>query len=347
MNGCAGRVAVVVLNWNNYVETARCIRSLRSGSPSSLLRIWIVDNGSTDGSGQQIQREFPEATVLFTGKNLGFACGVNVGLRGAWREDCDFFLLANNDVEVLDGFLDQPLKIMRVEPEVGMVTGKCLSRTPPGLILHAGGRIDERSIRGIGRGPREMDRGQYDEVCDTQWAAGTLCLIARRTISEVGFLPEAYYFGYEEYEYSTRTLKRSLRIVYSPKFVCVHGEQSSHKLGHPVLTVYNYTLNKFIYARRNLTPGQRRIMTLRYFAYLLVLWPLLPGRASQNCRTLRDFRCRYISGWLAFFDRNRFERVTLEILTEAQRRIGPSDTWQESWARSDSYCPPINPEISS
>ena len=334
MNGCGPRVGAVILNWNNYGETARCLQSLRRGAPPSSIRIWVVDNGSVDGSGEQLQREFPEVTVLFTGRNLGFACGVNVGLKEAWREGYDYFLLVNNDIEVVEGFLDQPLEIMRVEPDVGLICCKCVSRTSPGVILHAGGAIDEGSIRGISRGRYEKDRGQYDQVCDTQWAAGMLCLIARRTISGIGFLPEAYFFGYEEYEYSMRTLKRGLRIVYSPKFVGVHGEQSSHLQGHPVLTVYNYTLNKFIYARRNLTPGQRRSLTLRYLAYLLVLWPLLPGRAAQNCRTFRDFRCRYLSAWLAFFDRNKFEQVTLEILAEAQRRIGPSDTWRESWART-------------
>ncbi len=178
------------------------------------------------------------------------------------------------------------------------------------------------------------DRGQFEEVCDTQWASGTCCLVARRTLSEVGFLPEAYFFGYEEYEYSTRTLRKNLRIVYCPKFVCVHAERASHRIGHPVLNVYNFTLNKFIYARRNLPASQRRILILRYLAYLVVLWPLPPGRASQHCRTFRDFRCRYKAAWLGFLDRNTFERVTLEILADAERRIGPSDTWGVSWGRS-------------
>jgi GT2 family glycosyltransferase len=333
MNATASRVGVVVLNWNNYDETANCLRSLQRGAPESSLRIWVVDNGSIDGSGKRLQHDFPEAKVLFTGENLGFACGVNVGLRAAWHEDCDCFLVANNDVEVVTGFLDEALEIMHAGPNVGMVTGKCLSRTTPGLVLHSGGKIDERDIRGISRGWRELDRGQFDNVCDTQWAAGTFFLIARRTINEIGFMPEAYFFGYEEYEYSFRTLKQNLRIVYSPRFVCVHGESSSHKVGHPVLTVYNFTLNKFIFARRNLTAGQRRSLTLMYLGYLLVLWPLLPGRAMKSCRTLRDFRCRYLAAWLAFLDRNKFDRVTLGILNEAQERIGSSDTWQESWAR--------------
>jgi len=334
MNRPAPSIAVVVLNWNNYVETARCLSSIMRGAPAWSLRIWVVDNGSVDGSGEQLQRDFPTATVLFTRKNLGFACGINTGLRAAWREQCDFFLLANNDIEVAGGFLDQPLEIMRAEPDVGIVTGKCLSRAQPGLILHAGGRIDERVIRGVGRGWGDWDRGQYDRVCDTQWAAGTFCLIAGRTIRAVGFLPEAYFFGYEEYEYSTRTLKQNLRIVYCPTFACVHGEGSSHQIGHPVLTVYNFTLNKFIYARRNLSARQRNSLTLRYLAYLLLIWPWAPGRARQHCRTWRDFRCRYISAWFAIFDRNKFKRVTAEILAEAQGRIGSSDTWQASWARS-------------
>jgi GT2 family glycosyltransferase len=327
-------IAVVVLHWNHYAETARCLNSIMRGAPASALRIWVVDNGSGDGSGEQLQRDFPAAQVLFTRRNLGFAGGVNTGLREAWRESCDFFLLANNDIEVAGGFLDQPLAIMRAAPDVGIVTGKCLSRVRPGLILHAGGSIDERIVRGVSRGWGEWDRGQYDQVCDTQWAAGTFCLVARRTITAVGFLPEAYFFGYEEYEYSTRTLKRNLRIVYSPTFACVHGEGSSHRRGHPVLTVYNFTLNKFIYARRNLSDRQRTSLTLRYLAYLLVIWPWAPGRARQHCRTWRDFRCRYLSAWFGFLDRNKFERVTAGILAEAQGRIGSSDTWPASWARS-------------
>lgn len=327
------RVAAVILNWNNYADTSRCIRSLGEAATSCTFRIWVVDNGSVDSSGEKLMHDFPETTVLFTGENLGFACGVNVGLREAHRENYDYFLMVNNDVLVSDAFLDQALEIMRREPNVGIVTSKCLAREPKGLILHAGGKIDERTIRGVPRGWREMYTGQYDEVCDTQWAAGTFCMISRRTISEVGFLPEAYFFGYEEYEYSTRTLKRGLRIMYSPRFCCVHGDAASHEPGHPVLMVYNFTLNKFIYARRNLTPLQNRSFKLRYLVYLLTLWPVLPGRARNGCRTFRDFRCRYISAWLAFFDRNRFERVTLAVLLDAQRRIGTSDSWPESWAR--------------
>jgi GT2 family glycosyltransferase len=158
-------------------------------------------------------------------------------------------------------------------------------------------------------------------------------LITRKTIEEIGFIPEAYFFGYEEYEYSVRTLKAGLRIVYSPRFQCVHGDGSSHDPGHPVLMVYNLTLNKFIYARRNLTLSQKRRFTLTYLIYLMTLWPLLPGRASRGCRTFRDFRCRYFSAWLAFLDRNKIERVTLKILLDAQRRIGTSDSWRSSWAR--------------
>ena len=220
------------------------------------------------------------------------------------------------------------------KPNVGMVTGKCLARRPEGLILHAGGRIDERSIRGIPRGWQEMDRGQYEEVCDTQWAAGTLCLIARRTISEIGFLPEAYFFGCEEFEYSTRALRHGLGIVYSPRFRCIHGSAASHVQGHPVLTVYNFTLNKFIFARRNMTPSQNSSLTLRYFSYLLALGPVLTGRAIKGCRSLRDFRCRFVAAWLAFFDRNKFEKITLEVLLDAQKRIGPSDSWPGSWGKA-------------
>ena len=68
------RVSVIVLNWNNYDETRKCLESLQqAGYPS--LKVIVVDNGSADGLGKRLESEFPGFKFVFNTKNLGFARG--------------------------------------------------------------------------------------------------------------------------------------------------------------------------------------------------------------------------------------------------------------------------------
>src|SRR5438045_1671731 len=76
------RVAIIVLNWNGREDTVECVRSLLK-VPGDNIRIVIVDNGSIDGSPDVFRREFPDLTVLETGRNLGYAGGNNYGIRYA------------------------------------------------------------------------------------------------------------------------------------------------------------------------------------------------------------------------------------------------------------------------
>ena len=63
-------VGVVVLNWNRREDTLACLRSLQRVEAPALLPI-VVDNGSSDGSGEAIAAEFPQVELIRTGANLG------------------------------------------------------------------------------------------------------------------------------------------------------------------------------------------------------------------------------------------------------------------------------------
>ena len=73
-------VAILILNWNNYQDTKRCLDSLPTLSYPNI-SIILVDNGSSDDSGIELAEEFPDVHFIFSEKNLGFAGGNNVVLR--------------------------------------------------------------------------------------------------------------------------------------------------------------------------------------------------------------------------------------------------------------------------
>ena len=80
--GQVRRIEIVVLNWNGYRDTARCLESLAllEAPENAEIRVRVVDNGSTDGSAEELPGRFGWALFLANDKNLRYAGGNNVGI---------------------------------------------------------------------------------------------------------------------------------------------------------------------------------------------------------------------------------------------------------------------------
>ncbi|HEY9230987.1 MAG TPA: glycosyltransferase family 2 protein, partial [Blastocatellia bacterium] len=188
-------VYVIILNWNNFADSRRCLESLRAATYANL-KVIVVDNGSADGSGKRLQEHFPDLRFIFNDRNLGFARGCNVGIRAALEdEDCAYVLPLNNDAVATPTFLERAVEVAEQQAEVGVVSGKILYSPEVRKFWYAGGYVDLWRGRVYVRGFREDDRGQYDQAEAVGFATGALALIKRQVLERVGLLPEEYFFG--------------------------------------------------------------------------------------------------------------------------------------------------------
>jgi len=93
------RLAILVTSHNRKALTLHCLRALASQElpPGLRFQVYLLDDGSNDGTAQAINREFPDVHILH-GTGTLFWCR---GMRRAWRaaagEDPDFYLLLNDD----------------------------------------------------------------------------------------------------------------------------------------------------------------------------------------------------------------------------------------------------------
>ena len=320
-------IYIVLLHWKNYKDTKACLLSLENVTYKNR-NIIIVDNFSDDGSIEKLQEEFPYAKYILNSNNLGFSCGVNLGMREAYSLDADYVLVLNNDTIVEPGFLEPAILEAQKEPKLGAVTGKIMRKSAPNIFWHAGGRIDLIRASGVARGMDQIDHGQYDKVCYTGWASGAMCLIPRATLETIGYYPEEYFFGYEEWDFSTAILRAGLKILYVPEFKSYHKADGSYKAGHPVLNIYAGYLQKMIYAEKYLSPIMWKIWHMISWIYMRVYWPVL---ARDGCNCNEDFKVRLRAGLMAFEDHKHIKHVRLSHLEEAARRLGPSPTWGTDW----------------
>lgn len=256
------KVAIIVLNWNGKEDTKKCLLSLQKLSYSHY-EIILIDNGSSDGSTELFQREFPHIRLVQTGINLGFAGGNNIGLRIALKEGFDFALILNNDTGVDPNLIEAFLERFNDE-KVGILGAKLLQMNKPTQLDHLGGRWNEKKMDFDYVGYRAADDGNWDEVIDLDYVCGAGMMIRREVLETVGLFDSRFFLFWEETDLCFRAKKAGFQVQFCPEAKVWHKISASFTGGKPQ-AAYFFERNKLLWIERNCSGSKR----LFYFARLL------------------------------------------------------------------------------
>jgi GT2 family glycosyltransferase len=216
------RVSVVVVNWNRRELLRACLKSLESQTAAAF-EVIVVDNGSTDGSAEMVERDYPRTRVIRNHVNRGFCAANNQGIRAS---DAEFVALLNNDAEAEPGWLDAMIKALDGRPDCGMAASKILVHEDPGRIDKAGHLIFPDG-QNRGRGSGELDRGQYDNSGDTLWPDGCAALYRKEMLSAIGGFDEDLFAYADDAELGLRARIAGWSCVYTPRAVVRHHRGST------------------------------------------------------------------------------------------------------------------------
>ena len=104
---CPAKVYCVILHYNAFNDTVKCIESVlmqRAVSVRTEVKVIVVDNGSSNESGRLLNEKYgcgDGIRIILEKENRGFACGNNIGYRCALKDgEPDFIILMNNDIEI-------------------------------------------------------------------------------------------------------------------------------------------------------------------------------------------------------------------------------------------------------
>lgn len=213
METCVG---IIVLNWNGLEDTRECLLSLfRLAGPG--IRIYVVDNGSSDGSPEKLLAEFGDRIILLcNAENLLYAGGNNVGIRQALADGCTHLLLLNNDTVVDRDLSTALINVSKANPEA-ILCPKIYFLRDPDRLWYAGGILNLKRARASHRGIRDKDCGQYDRVEETDWATGCALFAPRAIFEEVGPLDESFRLYSEDLDFCLRAAKAGFRILFVPQ----------------------------------------------------------------------------------------------------------------------------------
>jgi len=214
------KVAVLVLNYNGKHHLYECFSSLKKQIYGNY-DVYLVDNGSKDGSVEYVKRVFRWVKIISFEKNFGFAKAYNEAIK---RLDVELISLLNNDTKVEENWLSSLVDAIIEDEKIVAVGSKMVLYDRPYLINHAGAKI---TVLGgnIDIGFYEMD----DRRLNARKSVGAVCagsmLIRKKHFLKVGGFDEDFFSYCEDIDFCWRAWQQGFKIFYEPKSV-VH-----HKLG--------------------------------------------------------------------------------------------------------------------
>ncbi len=240
------RVEVVVLNWNGWRNTLDCIASLQCLDYPNFGLI-VVDNGSTDGSQDRIEAQFPKIEVLQTGANLGFGGGCNAGIRKALEQGADYVWLINSDAVVDDGALTEMVCLADDQTGIGAVGSVLYEVDQPGRIqLWGGGKVS----LWFGLSNHQVSPARLDFV------SGASMLLRRETIEQVGLFDDHTFFMYwEDSDFGFRLRQAGWQLAVAGKSRVWHKLSASLGKGSCQLDTYFTQSGVRFFRRYSPVPG--------------------------------------------------------------------------------------------
>ena len=276
------KVSIIIVNWNGKKYLKECFDSVFSQTYSNY-EVIFVDNGSTDGSAEYIEKNFPKTIIIRFDKNYGFAMPNNIGIEEAFKNpDVQYIATLNNDTKVDSHWLEEFIKVAENDDQIGMCASKTLFFYTPELIDNTGILISSDGS-GINRGYKEKDSGQYDINCEVFGACAAAALYKRKMLNEIGFFDGDFFAYYEDIDLSWRARLAGWKCMYVHSAVVYHVH-SATGIAHSPFKSFYLQRNRFFVIIKNL-PLKMAIQAILFtpikYLYLLNNVRLKKGHVSN------------------------------------------------------------------
>lgn len=278
-------VAVIVVNWNSGLHLRECLTALGRQRVRPA-RVIVIDNASSDGSFEGVERWLPGAELIRLARNVGFAAANN---QAAWMAvNCEWIALLNPDAFPEPDWLEALLRAARESPDYRFFASCLVSAQLPDRLdgtgdVYAAAGPAWRRDHGRRKAGVQRPAGEVFSPC------AAAALYARDAFLEARGFDENFFCYFEDVELAFRLRLSGHRCLYVPDAVARHvgsasaGRGSAFALyhGHRNL-VWNYFKNMPL-----------ALLILYLPLHLLwnaaaVVWFSLTGRASAILRAKRD-----------------------------------------------------------
>ena len=240
-------VAIAILNYNGIDYLRKFLPTIINNTPP-YASVYVIDNGSNDGSVEMLQSKFDNINIVALNQNYGFAGGYNEGLK---QIEATYYYLINSDIEVRQDWIDPIYKFCKDDPSIAACQPKILSYHEPTKFEYAGGAgglIDltyypfcmGRILNEI-----EEDLGKYDQPSEIFWASGAALFIQSKVFDSFEGFDSSYFAHQEEIDLCWRFKRAGYKVLSCPDAKVYHVGGGTLTYESPRKTFLNFRNNLF------------------------------------------------------------------------------------------------------
>ena len=218
-------IAVLLTCFNRKEKTLACLKSFSEADKPKGYKfdIFLVDDGSTDGTSKSVEENYPNVQIIKGSGKLFWAGGMRLAWRTAIeRKNYDAFLLLNDDVILYNDFLKTIINTNEYSLNESKKTGiytvatiddKTNKTTYGGYKI----RINHLIVRSDLLSPKNIP-----QKCELTNA--NILWISKETVNTIGIFDERYTHGIADFDYSLNAIKKGIPVYLAPNFggICLH-----------------------------------------------------------------------------------------------------------------------------
>ena len=236
LNSKTIKVSIIIVNYNTFGLTSRCIQSIMHFVNDLAYEIILVDNNSTDTDPNAFTEQFPFVRLIKSQTNLGFAKGNNVGIAAA---SGDYILLLNSDTELVHDAVSVVYQFLETHRNIAVASARL--EYPNGTVQHNCQRFPSIRVKLF-----ELFRLQklfpktgsrillgsffgHHEIIYPDWVWGTFFMFKKELLQRLpnNKLADDFFMYVEDMQWCFEFRKLGLEIAFVPQAKVIHHMSAS------------------------------------------------------------------------------------------------------------------------
>jgi len=239
------KVSIIFSNFNGGIEPIECLESIRKLTyPQEKIEVIVVDNGSTDGSREQIEKEFPKVKLIKLKKEIGLSASINLGIK---RSRGSYILVGNDDIVFEKNSITKMVEYLENHQDIGVLGGKVFYKDRPKTLTDfvSGFNFYLGSIQ------------KPKKKSDILWLQSCSVMIPKRVFDDIGFFDEGFYpLYFDDFDFCLRAKRAGYRLAHNPEAIFWHGYGKTTKKFQSSKFYFWWQKNKIRFMFKNATPLQ-------------------------------------------------------------------------------------------
>lgn len=220
------KVSIIIVNFNGGQEPIDCLQSVhRLFYPKNKLEIIVVDNGSIDGSVQEIAKKFPEVRLIRLEKDIGYPASLNLGILNS---KSNYIFLGNDDVTLEKNSISQMVDYLKSNKTTAVVGGKVFIKDSHKQSTDSAN--DYNFYTGAFKTPKNNS--------SILWLQSCAIMTTRHVVEKIGLFDRDYYpLYFDDFDFCLRAKRAGFDLAYLPQAIFWHGGGKT-TAKYPSLKVY-------------------------------------------------------------------------------------------------------------